>query len=510
MPTLDRSRRRLRPRPRRHREPLPPRLARRGRTPPWTRWRQADGPRALVTAATGKFFSNGLDLDWLSAHADQHAGTSSPSTRCSRGCWRLPVDHRGRAPGAHLRRRRDALPRPRLPGDARRPRLLVPARGRHQHPVHPGMSALIQARLAPQTAHEAMATARRYGGADAAGRRHRRPRRSTRTPCGPPPWRSPRPRRQGRRHPRHHQGPHVPPGPRRPARPDGAARQLTGRPGPRRTDAPARAVRAGASGSSRGGLPQVEAVELHDLVPGVDEVARRTSPWRRRPSRPRRCRAGSSSSRRPGRRRWRCAPRCRCGVDALVDALLVGRRCASRARGRAGCGRSPATATPGRSVKTPCCAPPVFAPSTRRPPTRTVISLAVSSSMYARSTSSVSGVELAARLQIQLRNPSARGSRHRKVSTSVCSWEASVRPGWNGTRHVHAGVRRGLLDRGARRRARSGRRARPACRVATRTRLDLLEHRQARRGRPRWPPSRSAAPAAAGAPLAPPRLSVLR
>jgi Delta3-Delta2-enoyl-CoA isomerase len=33
---------------------------------------QAEGPRALVTTATGKFFSNGLDLDWLSAHADQH------------------------------------------------------------------------------------------------------------------------------------------------------------------------------------------------------------------------------------------------------------------------------------------------------------------------------------------------------------------------------------------------------------------------------------------------------
>lgn len=30
-----------------------------------------EGPRALVTAATGKFYSNGLDLEWLSAHADQ-------------------------------------------------------------------------------------------------------------------------------------------------------------------------------------------------------------------------------------------------------------------------------------------------------------------------------------------------------------------------------------------------------------------------------------------------------
>jgi enoyl-CoA hydratase/carnithine racemase len=35
-------------------------------------------------------------------------------------------------------------------------------------PFTGGMSALIQARLSPQTAHEAMTTARRYGGADAA------------------------------------------------------------------------------------------------------------------------------------------------------------------------------------------------------------------------------------------------------------------------------------------------------------------------------------------------------
>jgi hypothetical protein len=35
---------------------------------------KAEGPRALVTAATGKFYSNGLDLEWLSAHADQRLG----------------------------------------------------------------------------------------------------------------------------------------------------------------------------------------------------------------------------------------------------------------------------------------------------------------------------------------------------------------------------------------------------------------------------------------------------
>lgn len=31
----------------------------------------ASGANGLVTTALGKFYSNGLDLDWLSAHRDQ-------------------------------------------------------------------------------------------------------------------------------------------------------------------------------------------------------------------------------------------------------------------------------------------------------------------------------------------------------------------------------------------------------------------------------------------------------
>ena len=31
---------------------------------------QTEGPRALITTATGKFWSNGLDLDWLFGHPD--------------------------------------------------------------------------------------------------------------------------------------------------------------------------------------------------------------------------------------------------------------------------------------------------------------------------------------------------------------------------------------------------------------------------------------------------------
>jgi enoyl-CoA hydratase/carnithine racemase len=37
-------------------------------------------------------------------------------------------------------------------------------------PFSPGMSALLQARLSPQVAHEAMSTGRRYGGAEAQAR----------------------------------------------------------------------------------------------------------------------------------------------------------------------------------------------------------------------------------------------------------------------------------------------------------------------------------------------------
>ncbi len=36
-----------------------------------TELEQHDGPLALVITGTGKFFSNGLDLDWMSANSDQ-------------------------------------------------------------------------------------------------------------------------------------------------------------------------------------------------------------------------------------------------------------------------------------------------------------------------------------------------------------------------------------------------------------------------------------------------------
>jgi Delta3-Delta2-enoyl-CoA isomerase len=128
---------------------------------------RADGPRALVTAATGKFFSNGLDLDWLMANGDQyHEYVVSVHALFAR-TLSLPLitvaalQGHTFAAGAMFSLAHDF-------------RVMRADRGfwclpeaEINIPFTPGMSALIQSRLAPQTAHTAMTTARRYGGHDA-------------------------------------------------------------------------------------------------------------------------------------------------------------------------------------------------------------------------------------------------------------------------------------------------------------------------------------------------------
>ncbi|MFD8963281.1 enoyl-CoA hydratase-related protein, partial [Streptomyces anulatus] len=129
---------------------------------------KADGPRALVTTATGKFYSNGLDLDWLFAHADQHQNYVVSVHELLARMLSLPVitvaalQGHTFAAGAMFSLAHDV-------------RVMRADRGYWclpeadiNIPFTPGMSALIQSRLAPRTAHEAMLTARRYGGADAA------------------------------------------------------------------------------------------------------------------------------------------------------------------------------------------------------------------------------------------------------------------------------------------------------------------------------------------------------
>jgi enoyl-CoA hydratase/carnithine racemase len=137
---------------------------------------KAPGPRALVTTGTGKFYSNGLDLDWIS---QQHPDEWGPYLDRVHGLFArlltLPmptvaaVNGHAFAAGAMLSLAHDY-------------RVMRVDRGYFCLPevdlglsFTPGMSALIQARLPKPVAHEAMVTGRRYGGEEAvaAGIAHR-------------------------------------------------------------------------------------------------------------------------------------------------------------------------------------------------------------------------------------------------------------------------------------------------------------------------------------------------
>ncbi|MGI5226749.1 enoyl-CoA hydratase/isomerase family protein [Actinoallomurus sp. CA-142502] len=135
----------------------------------------APAPKALVTTGTGKFYSNGLDLDWLSADADRWGPYLERVHGLFARMLTLPmptvaaVNGHAFAAGAMLSLAHDY-------------RVMRADRGWFclpevdlGLPFTPGMSALIQARLPKLTAHEAMVTGRRYAGKDAvaAGIAHR-------------------------------------------------------------------------------------------------------------------------------------------------------------------------------------------------------------------------------------------------------------------------------------------------------------------------------------------------
>lgn len=125
-------------------------------------------PRALVLAATGKFFSNGLDLDWLSAHPDQERDYLAGVHQLFARVLALPlvtvaaIQGHAFAAGAMLTLACDFRVMRADRGFWCLPEADIGL------PFTPGMTALIQSRLTARTAHEAMITARRYGGSDAA------------------------------------------------------------------------------------------------------------------------------------------------------------------------------------------------------------------------------------------------------------------------------------------------------------------------------------------------------
>ncbi len=159
-----------------------------------------EGPAALVTTGEGKFFSNGLDLDWLMAGGEGTEGFIDEVHRLLGRVLGFGGRHRRRGQRPRLRRRRHARRGPRLRGHARGPRLLVPARGR------------------PRPAADAGHVRRGRGPRAAAGA-------ARLVPDGPPLQRPRGPRRRHRRRGRRRG---------RRARPGGGPRRRAGRQEPRR------------------------------------------------------------------------------------------------------------------------------------------------------------------------------------------------------------------------------------------------------------------------------------
>ncbi|WP_101947776.1 enoyl-CoA hydratase-related protein [Mycobacterium sp. 3519A] len=127
----------------------------------------AGAAKALVTTGDGKFYSNGLDLDWLGAHSDRGEWYVDQVQRLLARVLVAPVPTvaaiNGHAFGAGS-----------MLAMAHDFRVMRVDRGFFCFPevdIHipftPGMAALIQAKLTPAAAVEAMTTGRRYGGADA-------------------------------------------------------------------------------------------------------------------------------------------------------------------------------------------------------------------------------------------------------------------------------------------------------------------------------------------------------
>jgi enoyl-CoA hydratase/carnithine racemase len=127
----------------------------------------AKNAQALITTGTGKFYSNGLDLDWLGANGDRLGWYVGRVQELLDRILTFPLPTvaavNGHAFGAGS-----------MLAIAHDYRVMREDRGYFcfpevdiRIPFTPGMAALIQAKLPPQSALTAMTTGRRYGGAEA-------------------------------------------------------------------------------------------------------------------------------------------------------------------------------------------------------------------------------------------------------------------------------------------------------------------------------------------------------
>lgn len=121
-----------------------------------------EGPRALVTTATGKYWSNGLDLEWISSNTHKLAAHLDDVHRLLARLLALPVptvaalQGHAFAAGAMIALAHDFRVMREGRGFFCLPEVDIDI------PFTPGMSALVQAKLPPKTAHETMTTGRRY------------------------------------------------------------------------------------------------------------------------------------------------------------------------------------------------------------------------------------------------------------------------------------------------------------------------------------------------------------
>lgn len=131
----------------------------------------APAPRGLVTTGSGKFFSLGLDLEWMAANPEGVGGLVASMHEVFARLLELPLPTVAAIPG-------HAFAGGALFSLAHDYRVMREDRGYFCLPeidgaiaVTPGLTDLVRARLAPQTAHEALTTGRRYTSAEAAGER---------------------------------------------------------------------------------------------------------------------------------------------------------------------------------------------------------------------------------------------------------------------------------------------------------------------------------------------------
>ncbi|MFX0577094.1 enoyl-CoA hydratase-related protein [Nocardia nepalensis] len=127
----------------------------------------AEDAQGLVTTASGKFYSNGLDLDWLLANGDRTQWYIGQVQALFARVLTLPIPTAAAVPG-------HAFGAGAMLALAHDYRVMRADRGYFclpevdiRIPFTPGMAALIQSKLTPKAAVASMTTGRRFGGVEA-------------------------------------------------------------------------------------------------------------------------------------------------------------------------------------------------------------------------------------------------------------------------------------------------------------------------------------------------------